>query len=104
MTLFERDLQASRFRHRYLDEPDEHISVQEIEVSVPTRKRRISDDLSEEDSNSVSLVRNMAVRSSPLNYEKKQTKVKELTKMLKVMLLVPISFFLLAGRLCSGGF
>ena len=57
MTLFERDLQASRFRHRYLDEPDEHISVQEIEVSVPTRKRRISDGLSEEDSNSVSLVR-----------------------------------------------
>ena len=36
------------------DEPDEHISVQEIEVSVSTRKRRISDDLSEEDSNSVS--------------------------------------------------
>ena len=57
MTLFERDLQASRFQHRYLDEPDEHISVQEIEVSVPTRKRRISDGLSEEDSNSVSLVR-----------------------------------------------
>ena len=57
MTLFKRDLQASRFRHRYLDEPDEHISVQEIEVSVPTRKRRISDGLSEEDSNSVSLVR-----------------------------------------------
>ena len=27
-----------------LDEPDEHISVQEIEVSVPTCKRRISDD------------------------------------------------------------
>ena len=60
--------------------------------------------MSEEDSNSVSLVRNMAVRSSLLNYEKKQTKVKELTKMLKVMLLVPISFFLLAGRLCFGGF
>ena len=40
-----------------LDEPDEHISVQEIEVSVPTRKRRISDDLSEGDTNSVSLVR-----------------------------------------------
>ena len=39
------------------DEPDEHISVQEIEVSVATRKRRISDDLSQEDSNSVSLVR-----------------------------------------------
>ena len=29
--------------------PDEHISVQEIEVSVLTRMRRISDDLSEED-------------------------------------------------------
>ena len=42
---------------QYLDEPDEHISAQEIEVSVPTRKRRISDDLSEEDSNSVSLVK-----------------------------------------------
>ena len=40
-----------------LDEPDERISVQEIEVSFPTCKRRISDDLSEEDSNSVSLVR-----------------------------------------------
>ena len=40
-----------------LDEPDEHISVQEIEVSVATRKRRISDDLSQEDSNSVSFVR-----------------------------------------------
>ena len=40
-----------------LDEPDEHISVKEIEVNVPTRKRRISDDLSEENSNSVSLVR-----------------------------------------------
>ena len=39
-----------------LDEPDEHISVQEIEVSVPTRTRRISDDLSEGDSNSASLV------------------------------------------------
>ena len=40
-----------------LDEPDEHVSVQVTEVSVPTRERRISDDLSEEDSNSVSLVR-----------------------------------------------
>ena len=40
-----------------LDEPEERISVQEIEVSVPTRKRRISNDLSEEDSNSVSLMR-----------------------------------------------
>ena len=44
------------------------------------------------------------MRRRPLNYEKKQTKVKELTKMLKMMLLVPIGFFLLAGRLCSGGF
>ena len=32
-----------------LDEPDEHISVQEIEVRVPTRKRSKSEDLSEED-------------------------------------------------------
>ena len=40
-----------------LDEPDEQISAPDIEVSVPTLKRRISDDLSEEDSNSVSLVR-----------------------------------------------
>ena len=55
--LFESDLQASRFRHQYLEERDEHISVQEIEVSVPTCKRRISDDLSEEDSNPLSLVR-----------------------------------------------
>ena len=55
--LFESDLQASRIRHQYLDEPDEHISVQEIEVSVSTRKRRISDDLSEEETTSVSLVR-----------------------------------------------
>ena len=37
-----------------LDEPDERISFQEIEVSIPARKRRISNDLSEEDSNSVS--------------------------------------------------
>ena len=27
-----------------LDEPNERISVQEIEVNVPTRKRRISND------------------------------------------------------------
>ena len=38
-----------------LDEPDERISVQENEVNVPTRRRGKSDDLSEEDSNSVSL-------------------------------------------------
>ena len=44
-----------------------------------------------------------AVRRSPL-MKKKQTKVKELTKILKMMLLVPLSFFLLTGRLCSGGF
>ena len=37
------------------------------------------------------------MRRSPLNHEKKQTKVKELTKMLKMMLLVPIRFFLLEG-------
>ena len=49
------------------------------------------------------LPREKAVRRSPLNYEKKQAKVKELTKILKMMLLVPISFFLLAGRLYSGG-
>ena len=73
------------------DEPDEHISVQEIEVSVPTRKRRISDNLSEEDSNSVS--REKAVRRRPLNYEKKQEKVKELTTMPKMVLLVPVCFF-----------
>ena len=47
-----------------LDEPDEHISVQEIEVSVPTRKRRISDDLSEEDSFCFPLEK--GVRRSPL--------------------------------------
>ena len=56
-----------------LDEPDERISVQEIEVSVPTRKRRISDDLSEEDSNSVSSWESRKKKSA---YEKKQTKVK----------------------------
>ena len=40
-----------------LDQPDERISVQEIEGSIPACKRRISNDLSEEDSNSVSLAR-----------------------------------------------
>ena len=40
-----------------LDEPDEPISVQGVEASVPTRKRRISNDLSEEDSKSFSLAR-----------------------------------------------
>ena len=63
-----------------LDEPDERISAQEIEVSVPTRKRRISDDLAEDDSNSVSSWESREKKSA---YEKKQTKVKEFTKMLK---------------------
>ena len=40
-----------------LDASDQHISVQEIEVNISSPKRRISDDLFEEDSNSVSLVR-----------------------------------------------
>lgn len=38
-----------------LDEPDECISVQENEFNGPTRKRGISDDKSEENSNSVSI-------------------------------------------------
>ena len=41
---------------------------------------------------SVSLVS----REKKSAYEKKLTKVKELTKMLKIMVLVPICFFLLA--------
>ena len=57
-----------------LGEPDERISVQEIEVSVPTLKRRIGDDLSEEDSNSVPSWESREKKSA---YEKKQTKVKE---------------------------
>ena len=53
----------STLRHQYIvDESDEHISV---EVSVLSRKRRISSDLSKEDSNSVSLGAK-AVRRSPL--------------------------------------
>ena len=70
------------FGNNILDEPDERISVQEIEISIPSRKRRISDDLSEEDSNSVSSWESREKKSA---YEKKQTKVKELTKMLKMM-------------------
>ena len=38
-----------------LDEPDECISVQENEFNGPTRKCGISDDYSEENSNSVSI-------------------------------------------------
>ena len=53
-----------------LDEPDERISVQEIEVSVPTRKRRISDDLSEEESNFVSFPQRESLEKKSA-YEKK---------------------------------
>ena len=67
-----------------LDEPDERTSVEEIEVSVPTRERRISHDLSEEDSNSVSLGEKAARRSPLITVtphkgllEKRQTKEKE---------------------------
>ena len=66
------------------DEPDERISVEEIEVSVPTGERRISHDLSEEDSNSVSLGEKAARRSPLITVtphkgllEKRQTKDKE---------------------------
>ena len=66
------------------DKPDERISVEEIEVSVPTRERRISHDLSEEDSNSVSLGEKAARRSPLITVtphkgllEKRQTKDKE---------------------------
>ena len=76
------------------------ISVQEIEVSVPTRKRRTMIC----PKRTQILFPSREGREKRSAYEKKQTKVKELTKMLKLMLLVPISFFLLAGRLCSGGF
>ena len=57
MTFSSEIYRCLNFGINILDEPDEHISVQEIEVSFPTRKRRISDDLSEGDTNSVSLVR-----------------------------------------------
>ena len=67
-----------------LDEPDERTSVEEIEVSVPTREGRISHDLSEEDSNSVSLGEKAARRSLLITVtphkgllEKRQTKEKE---------------------------
>ena len=66
------------------DKPDERISVEEIEVSVPTREHRISHDLSEEDSNSVSLGEKAARRSPLITVtphkgllEKRQTKDKE---------------------------
>ena len=70
------------------------ISVQEIEVSVPTRKRRTMIC----PKRTQILLPSREGREKKSAYGKKQTKVKELTKMLKLMLLVPISFFLLAGR------
>ena len=69
--------------------------MQETEVSIPTRKRRTSDDSSEKDSSSVSLCEK-AVRISPLMKRNKR-KSKNSTEMLKMLLLVPISFFLLAA-------
>ena len=57
MTFWSEIYRRLDFGINILDEPDERISVQEMKVSVPTRKRRISNDLSEEDSNSVSLAR-----------------------------------------------
>ena len=75
--------------------------MQETEVSIPTRKRRTSDDSSEKDSSSVSLCEK-AVRISPLMKRNKR-KSKNSTEMLKMLLLVPISFFLLAALLCSEG-
>ena len=65
--------------------------MQENEVSVPTRKRRTSDDSSEKDSNSVSLCEK-AVRISPLMKRNKR-KSKNSTEMLKMLLLVPVKFF-----------
>ena len=44
MTLLGAIYRRLDFGINILDEPDEHISVQKIEVSIPTRKRRISDD------------------------------------------------------------
>ena len=76
------------FRMNILDYPEERISVQEIELSVATRKRRISVDLSQEDSNSVSLGElEKAVRRSPLMKRDRRK-----SKMLKMLLLVPIFF------------
>ena len=63
-----------------LDEPDEHISVKEIEVSVPTLKRRIGDDLSEDWTQiKFCFPREKAVRRSPLvkrNRRKSRNKLK----------------------------
>ena len=51
------------FGMNVLDERDERMSIQDIEVSIATHKHRISDDLSEEDSNSVSLNEKTVKRS-----------------------------------------
>ena len=58
-----------------LDEPDEHISVKEIEVSVPTLKRRIGDDLSEDWTQI--LFPSWESREKKSACEKKHAKVKE---------------------------
>ena len=88
------------FGMNILDYPEERISVQEIELSVATRKRRISDDLSEVDSNSVSLGElEKAVRRSPLMKRDRRK-----SKILQMLLVVPNFFSLLAGRLYFGGF
>ena len=87
-----------------LDEPDECIfPVQEIEVGIPTLKRRISGWF---------VWRGLKYCFPPQeSHEKKSVclqeetdKVKELTTMLKMLLLVPIKFILLAATLCSGRF
>ena len=73
-----------------LDEPDERISVQETEVSILARKRRISIMICPKRTQILFLSREGSEKKSA--YENKKTKVKELTKMLKMMLLVPTSF------------
>ena len=62
------------FAINIVDEPDEHISVQETEVSVPTRKRRIRRNLSEEDSNSVSLGEKVLRRSPLMKRDRRKSK------------------------------
>ena len=62
------------FAINIVDEPDERISVQETEVSVPTRKRRIRRNLSEEDSNSVSLGEKVLRRSPLMKRDRRKSK------------------------------
>ena len=63
-----------------LDKSDERISVKEIEVSVPTLKRKIGDDLSEDwTQHKFCFSREKAVRRSPLmkrNRRKSRNKLK----------------------------